>query len=43
MNPESLLQGVRDGVSVRRVFGDPIERSRSSRKPAFSIRAIDRL
>jgi uncharacterized spore protein YtfJ len=25
MNPESLLQGVRDGVSVRRVFGDPIE------------------
>jgi uncharacterized spore protein YtfJ len=25
MNPESLLQGVRDSVSVRRVFGDPIE------------------
>jgi len=25
MNPESLLQGARDAVSVRRVFGDPIE------------------
>jgi uncharacterized spore protein YtfJ len=25
MNPESLLQGARDAVSVRRVFGDPVE------------------
>ena len=25
MNPEELLHGVRDAVSVRRVFGDPIE------------------
>jgi uncharacterized spore protein YtfJ len=25
MNPESLLQGARDAVSVGRVFGDPIE------------------
>ncbi len=25
MNPEELLHGVRDAISVRRVFGDPIE------------------
>ena len=25
MNPDSLLQGARDAVSVRRVFGDPVE------------------
>jgi uncharacterized spore protein YtfJ len=25
MNPEELLHGVRDAVSVRRVFGEPIE------------------
>jgi uncharacterized spore protein YtfJ len=25
MNPEELLHGVRDAVSVSRVFGDPIE------------------
>ena len=26
MNPEGLLTGVRDSISVRRVFGEPIER-----------------
>jgi uncharacterized spore protein YtfJ len=26
MNPNELLHGVRDAISVRRVFGDPIER-----------------
>ena len=25
MNPDPLLQGARDAVSVRRVFGDPVE------------------
>jgi uncharacterized spore protein YtfJ len=25
MNPEELLHGVRDAISVRRVFGEPIE------------------
>ena len=25
MNPEELLKGARDSISVRRVFGDPIE------------------
>ncbi len=25
MNPNELLQGVRDAISVRRVFGEPIE------------------
>jgi uncharacterized spore protein YtfJ len=25
MNPTELLHGVRDSISVRRVFGDPIE------------------
>src|SRR5690348_14525692 len=25
MNPEELLSGVRDSLTVRRVFGDPIE------------------
>jgi uncharacterized spore protein YtfJ len=25
MDPEQLLSGVRDAISVRRVFGDPIE------------------
>jgi uncharacterized spore protein YtfJ len=26
MNPNELLHGVRDAISVRRVFGEPIER-----------------
>ena len=26
MNPEELLTGVRDAISVRRVYGDPVER-----------------
>jgi len=26
MNPSELLHGVRDAISVRRVFGEPIER-----------------
>src|SRR5262245_20719261 len=25
MNPEELLSGVRDSISVKRVYGDPIE------------------
>jgi uncharacterized spore protein YtfJ len=25
MNPEKLLKGAKDSISVRRVFGDPIE------------------
>jgi uncharacterized spore protein YtfJ len=25
MNPEELLKGAKDSISVRRVFGDPIE------------------
>ena len=37
MNPEELLSGVRDSVTVRRVFGDPIEQDGVVVIPAASV------
>lgn len=37
MNPEELLSGVRDSISVRRVYGDPIEQDGVVVIPAASV------
>ena len=37
MNPEELLSGVRDSLTVRRVFGDPIEQDGVVVIPAASV------
>jgi uncharacterized spore protein YtfJ len=37
MNPEELLSGVRDSITVRRVYGDPIEQDGVVVIPAASV------
>ena len=37
MNPEELLSGVRDSLTVRRVYGDPIEQDGVVVIPAASV------
>jgi uncharacterized spore protein YtfJ len=37
MNPEELLSGVRDSISVQRVYGDPIEQDGVVVIPAAAV------
>jgi uncharacterized spore protein YtfJ len=37
MNPEELLQGVRDSINVRRVYGDPVEQDGVIVIPAAAV------
>jgi uncharacterized spore protein YtfJ len=37
MNPEQLLSGVRDSITVQRVYGDPIDQDRVVVIPAASV------
>jgi uncharacterized spore protein YtfJ len=37
MNPEQLLSGVRDSITVQRVYGDPIEQDGVVVIPAASV------
>ena len=38
MNPESLLKGVRDALTARTVYGDPVERDGVTVIPAAVVR-----
>jgi uncharacterized spore protein YtfJ len=38
MNPESLLAGVRDALTARTVYGDPVERDGVTVIPAAAVR-----
>ena len=38
MNVDEMLQGVRDAITVKRVFGEPIERNGTTVIPAARLR-----
>jgi uncharacterized spore protein YtfJ len=38
VNPESLLQGVRDAITARTVYGEPVERDGVTVIPAATVR-----
>ena len=38
MDPEQLLSGARDAISVRRVFGDPVEQDGLTIVPVATVR-----